>query len=176
MELLHQLGIEPRILLLQAVGFIVLYLLLRAYLFGPIQTILGQREADVAATLDRSAEELQRAEALRAEYEQHLAQIREEGRQRMQQAVREAQEAREAMLAEARQQGDELLARARSEIDLETRKAMLQLREQVVELAIEAARKGVRESLDEAQHRAIMERAIAEFEAAAPAPGSAGAA
>ena len=166
MEVLDQLGLNPRILLIQAVGFIVLYLLLRRFLFGPIQNVLEQRRMQVESSLDRAAEERQQAESLRADYEKHLAQIREEGRARIQEAVREGQEAREATLADARKQAEDILGRARAEIDLETRQAMLQLRQQVVDLAIEAARKVIRESLDEARHREVVDRAIKEIEAA----------
>ena len=166
MGLLRDLGIDPQILLLQAVGFIVLYLLLRRFLFGPIQNILEQRRVEVESALDRSAEELQRAEQLRGEYETHLARIRDEGRQRMQEAVREGQEAREAILAEARAQAQGTLNRARAQIDLETRQAMQELRHHVVDLAIEAARKAVHETLDEERHRELVDRAIADIEAA----------
>lgn len=168
MEFLHQLGIDPRILLLQAVGFVILYLLLRRYLFGPIQGVLEQRRVEVESTLDRAAEERRQAESLRTDYEKHLAQIREEARAHIQEAVREGQETREAMLGEARTQAEEILGRARAQIDLETRQATVQLREQVVDLAIQAARKVIRESLDEAVHRQVVDRAIEEIEAASP--------
>jgi len=166
LKFLEGLGIDPEILLLQAVGFIILYLLLRRFLFGPIQNILEQRRAEVESALDRSAEEVQRAEALRAEYEIHLARIRDEARQRMQEAVREGQEAGEAILAEARTQAEGTLDRARAQIDLETRQAMQELRHQVVDLAIEAARKAVHETLDEERHRQIVDRVIGDIEAA----------
>jgi F-type H+-transporting ATPase subunit b len=156
--------IDPRILLLQVVGFIVLYALLRRYLFGPIQGILEQRRVEVQSSLDQSAEELRRAEALRQEYEGHLVQIREEARQRIQEAVREGQQAHDAMLAEARQQAEGVLERARAQIDVETRQALAELRRQAVELAIEAARKALRESFDEQQHRQAIDRAIRDIE------------
>jgi F-type H+-transporting ATPase subunit b len=168
MEFLHQLGIDPRILLLQAVGFVILYLLLRRFLFGPIQGILEQRRADVESTLDRAAQEREQAEALRADYEKHLAQIREEARAHIQEAVREGQETREAMLDDARKQAEDILGRSRSQIELETRQAALQLRQQVVDLAIQAARKVIRESLNESLHRQVVDRAIEEIETASP--------
>jgi F-type H+-transporting ATPase subunit b len=168
MEFLHQLGIDPRILLLQAVGFIILYLLLRRFLFGPIQSLLDQRRADVELTLDRSAEELKKAESLRADYETHLAEIREEARQRIQEAVRDGEQARDAMLADARGQAQAMLGRAESQIELETRQAMLALRDDVVDLAIEAARKAIHGTLDEARHREVIDRAIADLEGAGP--------
>lgn len=168
MKFLHDLGIDPQILLLQAVGFIILYLLLRRFLFGPIQTILDQRRTEVESALDRSAQELQRADALRGEYETHLARIGDEARERMQKAVREGQEAGEALLAEARTQADGTLDRARAQIDLETRQAMQELRQHVVDLAIQAARKAVHETLDEEQHRRVVDRAIGDIEAERP--------
>ena len=163
-QILSQLGIDPQILLLQAIGFLCLYLLLRAYLFGPIANILRAREEEVAGHLDHAAQERVKAEQLRTDYEQHLAAIQEEARGELQRASREGQAERERLVTEARREREELIRRARTEIELEKQKALIELRQQTVELALEAASRAVRVALDESAQRRAVDQFIAEVE------------
>jgi len=165
-QILSQLGIEPKILLLQAVGFLCLYLLLRAYLFGPIAHILRTREEEVAGHLDHAAKERASAQQLRVDYEQHLAAIQEEARVELQRAAREGQAERERLVTDARREREDLIRRARTEIELEKQKALLELRRQTVELALEAAGRAVRVALDENAQRRAVDQFIAEVDAA----------
>ena len=160
---LSQLGIDPKILLLQAIGFLILFLLLRAYLFGPVGKILQAREQEIAGNLAQAAQERTKAEELRSDYEGHLAVIREEARTEMQRAVREGQAERERLIAEARTEREELLHRAATEIELEKRKALIELRQQTADLALAAATRALRTSLDEAAQRRAIDQFITEL-------------
>jgi F-type H+-transporting ATPase subunit b len=93
-----------------------------------------------------------------------LASAREEGRQQVRQAVREGEEAREQILGEARQEAQQIRQRARDSVELEREEAMLQLRRDVVELALLAARRAVMTSFDEPKHRQAIDDFVASLE------------
>lgn len=159
MEVLKDLGLDGRTILVNAAGFIILVLLLKRFLFGPVGRMLKQREEKVAGTLEKVESDRQAMEKTRAEYEERMAQIELEARNRIQEAIKEAGEVRNQLLEEARRQSQEIVERGRGEIEREKEKAIVALRDEVVDLAVGAAERLLRERLDDAAHR----RLVSEF-------------
>jgi F-type H+-transporting ATPase subunit b len=159
-EILDSLGIKGPVLIIQIAGFLILYLLLRRFLFGPVAGMLRARQEEVEAGL-KAAEDA-RAEAVRLsqDKDQILAQAREEGRGVVQKAVQEAQKARARLLAEAQEERAALLARGRSMLEVERKQTVLELRQQVSDLALMAASRAISETLDEAAQRRVVDAFI----------------
>jgi len=174
-ESANPLAIDPSVLVLQIVGFAILYWVLSRYLFRPLLRVMEQREKEIGEALEagkQAKEGLARIDQERAEV---LARAREEGREQVRQSVREGEQARDAIVAEARQEGQEIRERARQAVALEREEAELALRQQVVELALLAADKAVLRKLDEETHRRVIDDFIASLEQQAPGrPGGGG--
>ena len=174
-DLFDTLGIKGPVILLQMVGFGILYFLLRRYLFGPVRAMLKARQEEVEAGL-RAAEQA-RAEAARLsqERESFLAQARDEGRALVQKAVQESQVVRERLLAEAQAEREQTLARGRAMIEVERRQAIAELRQEVGDLALQAAARAIGAAMDENAHRRAIDDFIAHVEIeATSAPGGSG--
>lgn len=157
MEILHQFGIEPALLLTQIIGFLILLALLKRFAFGPLFSILDQHQADIKATYDQLDDDRKRMEQTRREYEQRLAGIEAEARERIQAAVKEAQELSLRIKADAQKQADAIVEGGRSESERERQKAFLEMRQQVVSLSIAAAGKVVGASLDTGGHAKMVD-------------------
>jgi len=158
------LSLDPAVLLLQIVGFVILFLLLRRYLFGPLLEVIRQREREVEEGLKaskRAKEELARVDEEKARV---LAEAREQGREQVRRAVKEGEEARERLLSDAREETKGLRQRAREAVELEREEAMIQLRREVVDLALLAASQAVVGRLDEKQQRAVVDDFISGLE------------
>jgi len=163
-SIFQALGLNPAVLGLQALVFLVLLWLLRRFLFGPVQQIMRARELEVQKHLDQARDQQVTAERIRDELQQRLDTIQEEARRRMREVADEAKAARDTAVADARAEAERLLQRAASEIDLEKRKAIADLREQVAELALSAASKAIQETLDEGMQRRVIDQAISALE------------
>jgi F-type H+-transporting ATPase subunit b len=150
------LAITWQAFVLQSVGFVLLVVVLNKYLFGPISGILEARQNEVQDTLDRIHQDRQAMETSRREYEARLAGIEAEARNRIQEAINAAQGMKEEIIGSARTEADRLLARARDEIVREKQQAMVELRTQVAELAVDAAGKILRRSVDDRVHRDLV--------------------
>jgi F-type H+-transporting ATPase subunit b len=163
-QVLEALGIKGPVILLQMIGFVVLYLILRRFLFGPVSAMLQAREKEVAEGLQAAEAARREAERLRVEQDQIIAQAKDEGRGVVQKAVKEAQSARERILAEAQQEKEALLERGRSILEVESNQAVIALREQVGDLALRAAEQAIRQATDDAAHRQAIDTFIASLE------------
>jgi F-type H+-transporting ATPase subunit b len=92
----------------------------------------------------------------RKEYEDRLAGIEVQAREHIQAAVKEAQELAAEIKADSIKQNEAMLEKARADADRERERVFVEMRQQIVELAIGAATKVIGESLDDSRHLALV--------------------
>ncbi len=158
------LSLDPAVVFLQIVGFAILFLLLRRYLFGPVLKVMAEREEEIDEGLEageRARKELARIDQERSRV---LSEAREEGREQVRAAVQEGEEARDRILQHARDEAEQIRQRARETVDIEREEARLQLRHEVVDLALLAAKQAVLAQLDEDKHRRAVDEFISHLE------------
>ncbi|HEX5323950.1 MAG TPA: F0F1 ATP synthase subunit B [Capsulimonadaceae bacterium] len=176
--MLHNLGIDLPLLIVQVFGFIILLILLNKFVYKPIFGILEERQQDIKNTYDKLDQDRAEMEKIRRDYEQRLAGIEAQAREQIQAAVKEAQELRAGIISDAHKQAEALIEKGRGESERERQKAFLEMRQQIADLAILAAGKVVGESLDAQRHRRLVDDFIASVGTGttAPRPGGNGAA
>ena len=157
MDILKQLEITPALLITQIVGFVILMVLLNKYMFKPLFGILDERRADIKATYDQLDDDRRRMEETRRQYEQRLANIEAEAREKIQAAVQEAQALRDNLVADARQQAETIIMQGRNESERERQAAFLEMRQQIVAIAMSAAGKVVGENLNDARQTKMVD-------------------
>ncbi len=155
--LLKSLGIEYPGLITQIIGFIILAYLMYKYGFPPLLKIIDQRQEDIKSTYAQLDSDRARMEDTRRQYEERLAGIEAEARERIQAAVKEAQALRDNLVSDAQKQAEAILEQGRNESERERQHAFLEMRQQVVALAVAAAGKVVGESLDNARHTKLVD-------------------
>jgi F-type H+-transporting ATPase subunit b len=155
-ELFKELGIDPRVIAAQILGFALLWILLRRYLFGPVMGLVQSRQREIKSTYEAAENEQAKAEEFRADYEKRLAGIEVEARARIQEAVKKAEEAKNEIIADARHRSEDILKRGQEELVREREKTLAQIREEVVSIALDAAGKLIGETLDEPKHRRLI--------------------
>ena len=96
------------------------------------------------------------------------AQRLKEAREQADDIVARARKASEAAVAEATADGkakrEELVAAARKDIEAETKRSLEQIRKEVADLTVLATEKVTRKSLDDADHKRLVEEALAEVD------------
>lgn len=135
------LEIDPYTILWTVVNLLVLYLLMRKFLFGPVNAILDSRAKSIEDGLSQARAQQEEAQKLRGQYEAQLAQSKEEAGQILAQARSQSdamyQKAVEDAQAEARKLLEESQERSRRD-----RENMLRsVRQEVAGLAVIAAEK-----------------------------------
>jgi F-type H+-transporting ATPase subunit b len=166
MEALTQgLGRQDIIQLLftNIVAFLIFLFLLRNFAWGPLMSLLDARREKIKADYAAAAGKLGEAEQLRADYDAKLAEIKALERERLQEAVKRGEEISGRLQEEARAKAGDFLGRAEAELEREVGAARLELRAQVVTLALGAAEKLMKEKLDDAKHRQLVENFIQEL-------------
>ncbi|MCZ6679458.1 MAG: F0F1 ATP synthase subunit B [Candidatus Poribacteria bacterium] len=158
--LLGAIGIDPMAVILQALGFLIVLLVLWKFVFGRVGGLLEERQNDIASRMDKLEADQRELDRLTAETQQRLNEIGAESQAKIQAAIEEGNAERQNILNQARQDAAAELERARDEIQREKEEAILELRGIVAEIAIDAASKIIDQTLDVEGHRHIIDESI----------------
>lgn len=164
MEILHQLGIEPGVIAVNIVGFLLLMWLLSKFAFGPVRELMGERERQIDSDLADAEHQREAARRDRRAIEEELAQVGQRSRQMLAEARTQADQLREEMLDRAREQSDRIVAEGRRTVELSADEARSQLRRETADVAIAISARVIRDSLDEERQAALVDAFIADIE------------
>jgi F-type H+-transporting ATPase subunit b len=149
---------------IQLAAFLILFLLLKRYAFGPLLGIMEQRKELIQGQLDN-------AENSRNQAAQHL----EEQKQALQQARKEAYDIIEQAKATSSKQADDIIVTAKTEasrlkddavkdIESEKNKAIAALRGEVGGMSVKIASKIIEKQIDEKSQEQLVNQYLKEVE------------
>ncbi len=157
---MEALGINVAGLLTQLVSFSLLVALLWVLLYKPVTRALDERSRRIRESLETADRVRQEAAESQAAMEQQNAEAREEGQRLIAQAREVADRFREEEISKARQDIEAERARAEANIQRERDAAIEDLRREFAGLAIAAAERVIERSLNEDDHKALIESVL----------------
>ncbi len=147
-------------LLTQMIGFIFFVMILAKFAWGPILNMLDERRGTVESDYAAAEKNLSEAEQLKSDFELKLTDIKVIEREKVQEAVKRGEGLADGIVTKARTAADDAKNKAEQDIELETHKAQLELRDSVVTMALGAAEKVIGERLDDDLHRKLIQQYI----------------
>lgn len=141
-------------LLFTVINLLVLYLLLRKFLFKPLQNVQKKRQAKIDGDFAAAKNAKDDAKSLKANYEKSMADVEEKRKQILADANAQAQAIVAAKEKEATEAAEALMASTRKKLAEERAMAERQAQEAIAGLALAAARKALEsgEPLTEDRH------------------------
>ncbi len=159
-----ELGLNVPSLISYLINYVVLLILLGALAYRPLLNALDSRVESIRESLaaaDRAREE---AATSRSAIEEELNEARREGQRLLDQAREAADRFREEEMGRARQAAEEFSERARADIARERDAAINEVRSAFGDLAISAAERIIRRSVDRQAHQELIDQVLAEGE------------
>ena len=141
------------------VNFLILFLILRHFLFNKVNNMLTARSEDIKKDINSARINNEKAEQLRLENEQKLKDASKEGKSIVESFKAKADKVSKQILDDANGEAQNTLEKGKKELQREVEKASSDIRSQVVDLAVMLSSKALGQTIDEAQHRKL----IAEF-------------
>jgi F-type H+-transporting ATPase subunit b len=154
------------------IAFAVTLLILRRLAFPRIAEALDKRRRAIAESIDAAERTRVEADRLLQEYRERLREAREQADDILTRARKASDKVQEEAKVEATQKREELMEQTRRDIEQETRRAIDQIRREVADLTMIATEKVTRKSLDDDDHRRLIEEALSEFDFEALSPTS----
>jgi F-type H+-transporting ATPase subunit b len=154
---LDKLGINVGNLLVQILNFLIVLVVLRAWVLKPLLGMLEKRQK----TVEKGLEDARVASEARENAEKDAAAIMADAQAKAAQTIREATEKAEAAARELRAATDADLTKVResamAEVEVERQRTLTDLRGQVASLAIAAAQRLIGENLDEKRQHVLLD-------------------
>ena len=146
-----------------ALAMLLLFTLLSYILFNPIRDLLEKRRQRIVD--DKEAAEREKAEAIsyREEYEKKLQEVDKEVQLILSEARKKAMKNENAILAEAREEAARIMARANAEIELEKKRALDDMKQEMIAIATMMAQKVVSASIDTEVQESLIDETLKEM-------------
>ena len=129
-------GVNPWTMLFAWLNLLILYLFLKKLAFTPLKNMIDSRQKEIDDMYSEAESSLTSAKDMQAEYEERLSHAGEESEQILKSALRRAQLKEEEILRDADAKAARTLERAEEEIELEKKRAINEVKNEVSELAI----------------------------------------
>ena len=162
--MLETLGIHFPSLIIYLVNFVLLLGLLYLFAYKPILRIMDQRTDRIRESLAAADQAREEAASSHEAIEEQLNQARREGQRLLDQAREAAQRFRDEEMERARQEAESFVSRARTDIQRERDSAIEEVRANFGDLAITAAERVLRRSLDRQAHQDLIAQVLEEGE------------
>ena len=144
------------------IAFGITYYVLSRLAFPRIAEALDKRRRAIDESIDSAARTKQEADELLTEYRARLKEAREQADDIVSRSRRAAEAMQDESKAEAKRYREELMESTRRDIETETQRSLDQIRKEVAELTLFATEKVTRKSLDDDDHRRLIEEALSE--------------
>jgi F-type H+-transporting ATPase subunit b len=156
--------VTPGLMIWTIVCFLITLFVLRRHAFGPIQEAIDQRRERIRQSLEEADKAREEARNLLEEHRQLIGRAKTDAEEILAEARRVADANERRMRDELEADRQRRLEETRKQIEAETRRALEQIRLEVVDLSLLAATKVTGKALDDADHRRLIDEAVADLD------------
>lgn len=160
MEILHNFGVDWVLLVAQIINFLIVFFLLKKFLYKPLLSTLKTREE----TIKRGLKEAQEARELLEKAEEREKKLIQKAQATSKELIAEAKAERQKMLSEAeehtRKQTEAMLTEAKAQISEDIVKAEKQLSQNITTLAVHVLEKSIADIFSDDEQEVVMKKAL----------------
>ena len=155
---------DPGLFIWTIVTFLVLLALLAKFAWRPLLQALENRQQSIIKSLDDAKKAQQELERLHAESAEMIRQSRVEAEAIVARSRGDAERLREEMKQKARMEADGIVKAAQRQIQLETSRALQQIRREAVDLSVMIASKLIRRNLTKEDNERLIAEALEQID------------
>lgn len=162
MDGLKELGFSVPTLIAQLVNFGLILVLLRVFAYKPIMKMMDARSNKIKDSLEQAERIKQQADVAEQETSRKIEAASLEARKLIDQAVTSGNAVRQKAQNEAKADAEKLIVQAKGQIEQERDEAIGELRKEFADLAVLAAEKVIKRSLDKEAQRQLIDQVLKE--------------
>ncbi len=155
---MEALGINLGYLLVQILNFVVMFVVLRTWVFIPIMGLLAKRRNAIAQGLEDARMAAEARTNAEEEARQLLAKAQVQASDRIREATERADQAGNEVKAQAEAEAAQIREQAKADAALERERIIRDLRGQVAALTMAATHKLIGEALDETRQHELIDQ------------------
>jgi len=155
---------DPGLFLWTILTFLVLLGLLAKFAWKPLLAMLDRREEIIRQSLDDAEKAKQELQRLQQESKEILSKARVEAQSILAKTRSEAEKLKGEIRQQAKAQADSILRDAEKQIQVETKKALAVIKNEIVDLSLLVASKLIKRNLSKEDNQSLIEESLKQVE------------
>ncbi len=136
---------------------LILFLVLKHFLFDKVNKIISDRQSEVAKTYEQADEARESAETMKAEYTEKISNAKAESAEIVREATKKAQLRSDEIITDAKTEAKGIIDNANAEIEREKKIAVNQIKDEIVGIALSAASAVVEKEISAEDNERLIE-------------------
>lgn len=163
MEIVKNFGLDPIIFGAQIINFLIVFYLLKRFLYKPILEVLRKRENEIKEGLKQAEEGRQLFEKTLEKEKEILRRAREDSRKMIDEAKSQAILISQKIEEDSKKHAERIIESAKEQIGIETKEAEKRLMVKVSELSLEFLSRSLKRMFSEKEQSEVLEKALKQF-------------
>lgn len=160
MQSLEIISINLWQILISLCNLLILFFVLKKFLYQPVMKVMADRQNKIETQLANAKNAEECSQKLRAEYEEKLEQAAAESDAIIKGAVQRARQQEEEILRNANASAQRTVQRAEEQVELERKKALNELKDEVSGMAVDIASAVLEKNLSAEDNQALIDKFI----------------
>ena len=160
-DTLQLVNINPATIVFTLINTLIIVLLYFFLLHKPVMKILDERKDKINSEMKAAEDAQAEAAAVKEEYAAKLRESKEEAAQIISSATKRAGERENQIIAEAQQEAAKIKQKAEESIELEKKKAINEIKDQISEIVIMASEKVCEKEISKSDNEELINQFIA---------------
>lgn len=156
-------SIDPTSMIGTLLNALILFLVLKHFLFDKVNAVLEDRKTSIAKTYEDADTALDNAKKLEADYAEKISLAKEESAEIIKNATKKAQSRSDEIISDAKTEAHGIMDKANSDIDKEKKRAVNQIKNEISDIAMSIAEKVVTKEINAKDHERMIEDFISEI-------------
>lgn len=160
MEILENFGFDPVMLVAQIVNFLIIFYLLKRFLYKPILDMLGKRKDIISESLKQAEETRITLEKTIEEEKKILLNAQNESKKIIEEAKLQAAQSAKEIEENAKTQTEKMLREAKQQIEYESKEIEKKISEKISVIAADMLTKSLEGIFNAKEQKQILEKSL----------------
>jgi len=154
------LSIDAGSLIFTIINTLILFFVIKHFLFGRVNKILEERQNDISSAYQKADETMENAKKLESDYNELMADAKEKSAEIIKTASLKATKRSDEIIAQAKSEAVNITAKANDDIEREKKRARSQLKNEISEIAVQIAGKVVEKEISANDQKRLIDEFI----------------
>ena len=160
MQSLEVISVNLWQILISLLNLLILFLLFKKFLFGPVNKMLAKRQGEIDAIYDAADEAKRIAEEDKLLWDEKISTAKAESDEIIKKAQDSAKRQGATIVTNAKEQADGIIRQAETQAQLEMKKAEEGIKKEIVEVSTALANKLLEREINAEDHRDLIDSFI----------------
>lgn len=152
--------LDPGLFVWTIITFMVLFFVLAKFAWKPLMKMLQEREEMIRDSLNDAEKAKAELEHLNEESEAIMTKARAEAQTILANGKAAAEKVKEDTIAKAKEQAIKIIKKTEKQIQIEKDKAIIDIKQEVVNLSLSVAKKLINKNLNDADNKSLIEETL----------------